>query len=736
METGGLRVLMLSLHGLVKGEKPELGRDADTGGQVGYVLDLARALGRHPSVARVELVTRLIDDPSVGPDYASPREVLGPRAELVRIAFGPRRYIRKELLWPHLDQFVDRCADYVRKCDRLPHLLHSHYADAGAAGARLSQLLGIPLVHTGHSLGRTKKSRLLASGRSEAALERQFNFRLRIGAEEETLDEAKLIIASTHQEVSNQWGAYEHFRASRSLVLPPGVDTSRFSPPDSGMRHAACPLVDRFFSEARKPLVLAIARPAPKKNIVGLIEAFGRDPILRKMANLAIVAGSRDDIQGQEEPGREVLTQILLAIDRHDLWGHVAIPKRHLPEDVPMLYRVAASRGGLFVNPALTEPFGLTLLEAAASGLPVVATADGGPRDIVTNCRNGLLVDPRDPGEIGQAIRAGLSDVHRWRAWARNGLRCAHERYTWEFHARKYVHYIEKLLGRGRKAERKTRSISPSAFPERLQRVSRILVSDIDDTLLGDRKALEALLGWLEEERELTAFAVATGRNLSRAVEILKEWGVRVPDIVVSSVGTEIHYGPDLVADGAWERQIRGGWRRRALEAAFEEIPGMRPQAPEKQGRYKLSFDVSPRLMPDIEILKNRLRTLGLQARLVYSQGAFLDVLPVRASKGLAVRFLSHRLGVPLESILVAGDSGNDREMLRGDTLAVVVANHKPELDDLRGLDRILFSSRPYAGGILDGIAHYGFGSVVPSPGPLAPSSPGGLGTTRHLGGA
>ncbi len=712
---GGLHILMLSLHGLVRGSRPELGRNADTGGQVGYVLDLARALGRHPGVSRVELVTRLIDDPGAGPDYAVPRENLGLGAELARIAFGPRRYIRKELLWPHLDQFVDRCASDLRKRDRLPDVIHSHYADAGAAGARLSQLLGIPLVHTGHSLGRTKKSRLLASGKSEAALERQFNFRLRIGAEEETLDEAKLIIASTHQEVSNQWGAYEHFRASRSLVLPPGVDTSRFSPPEPGTRNAPCALVDRFFTEARKPLVLAIARPAPKKNISGLIEAFGRDPALRSMANLAIAAGCRDDIQGQEDPVREVLTQILLAIDRNDLWGHVAIPKKHSSEDVPVLYRTAAARGGLFVNPALTEPFGLTLLEAAASGLPVVATSDGGPQDIVMNCRNGLLVDPRNPEEIGGAIRTGLSDPHRWKNWARNGLRCVHEKYTWDFHARKYVDSIEKLLNRGRKAGRKSRFFSPPVFPERLRHLSRILVSDIDDTLLGDRDSLRELMSWLDQEAERTAFAVATGRNLVRALEILREWDVRVPDIIISSVGTEIHYGPGLVPDTAWERQIRDGWRRKALEAAFQEIPGLRPQAPEKQGLYKLSFDVSPRVMPGIETLKNHLRTLGLQARLVYSQNAFLDVLPARASKGLAVRFLGHRLGVPLDSILVAGDSGNDVEMLLGDTLGVVVANHKPELDDLRGLDRILFSSRPYAGGIMEGIAHYRFGCAVPS---------------------
>ena len=69
----------------------------------------------------------------------------------------------------------------------------------------------------------------------------------------------------------------------------------------------------------------------------------------------------------------------------------------HRRDQVPAIYRWAADRKGLFVNPALTEPFGLTLLEAAASGLPIGKLQDdGGPRDIHRRCENGLLVDVTD----------------------------------------------------------------------------------------------------------------------------------------------------------------------------------------------------------------------------------------------------------------------------------------------------------------------------------------------------
>ncbi len=85
-----------------------------------------------------------------------------------------------------------------------------------------------------------------------------------------------------------------------------------------------------------------------------------------------------------------------------------------------MIYRLAAASRGVFVNPALTEPFGLTLLEAAASGLPVVATEDGGPQDIIANCDNGLLIDPLDKAAIAKALlRAAASDAAYWQKLCR-----------------------------------------------------------------------------------------------------------------------------------------------------------------------------------------------------------------------------------------------------------------------------------------------------------------------------
>ena len=84
----GLYIVLVSPHGLLRSRLPELGRDADTGGQIKYVIELARALIDHPDIDKVDLVTRLIDSPDVDDDYAQPVEPIAPGVSIVRIRCG------------------------------------------------------------------------------------------------------------------------------------------------------------------------------------------------------------------------------------------------------------------------------------------------------------------------------------------------------------------------------------------------------------------------------------------------------------------------------------------------------------------------------------------------------------------------------------------------------------------------------------------------------------------------
>lgn len=699
---------MVSVHGLIRGHEPELGRDADTGGQVGYVLDLVRALAENPNVDKVDLLTRKVEASDLSSGYALDEELLSDKSRLVRLRCGPRRYIRKEALWPYLDEFVDRALQHFKAQDRLPDIIHSHYADAGYVGLQLSSMLNIPQVHTGHSLGRVKEQYLTEGGMSKRQIERRFRISRRIEVEEQVLDHASMIIASTRQEADQQYGIYESTQPNRIKVIPPGMDLSRFHPPSKDwhppkeLQHE----VDRFLTRPNKPMIFTIARADRRKNLDGLVKAYGESPKLQEEANLVIVAGNRDDINELEDGAAEILTSILLQIDKYSLNGKVSMPKHHQPDDVPELFRLTAKRRGVFVNSAITEAFGLTLLEASASGVPIVGPNDGGPIDIIRHCRNGVLVETLNSKALAQALHGVVASGPRWRQWARYGLAGVRNHYAWEAHVAKYLKEIRHVLHSNRKS---TRRRIESLYKPPLIHANRMIVLDIDNVLIGDAKATKKLTDWLKVHQHETIFAVATGRPLQSAIDVLSEYRVPVPEVIISSVGSEIHYGPRMLSDLGWSTHIRHSWRREATVEALREIPGLVLQAKIHQREFKISYNIKPHLVPAPEQVRHFLSSAHLRANLIFSHGKYLDVLPFRASKGRAIRYLSYKWGMPLEDMLVAGDSGNDEEMLEGRTLGVVVGNYSTELEHLRGHHQIYFAQASYAYGILEGINHYHF---------------------------
>ena len=123
-----LYLLLISVHGLIRGHYLELGSDADTGGQTLYVVELARALGELEEVERVDLVTRRVVDPAISDDYAAREEDLSDKVRIVRIDAGPDGYIPKEELWDHLDSFTDNLVEWIKTQARVPDIVHSHYA--------------------------------------------------------------------------------------------------------------------------------------------------------------------------------------------------------------------------------------------------------------------------------------------------------------------------------------------------------------------------------------------------------------------------------------------------------------------------------------------------------------------------------------------------------------------------------------------------------------------------------
>ena len=698
-----VKISLISLHGLIRAQDPELGRDADTGGQVKYVLELAAELSRNPQVREVELITRQVIDPRIDPIYGRVEEPITSNAKIVRIPFGPPRYLRKELLWPYMELFVDQALSYFKRSG-LPNIIHGHYADAGFAGAQLARLLHIPYVFTGHSLGRVKRQRMLTNLKEAPALDKKYQFRARIEAEEIALETATMVVTSTNQEVNEQYSIYDHYVPGRMEVIPPGVDLSFFSPPDDAWQPPAiAEKLNQFLRDPSKPVILAMARPDERKNVSMLVKVFGESRELREKANLVLILGTRDDLQQLPQQQKDVLLEVLSLIDTYDLYGHVAYPKMHQPSEVPDLYRLAVRSRGVFINPALTEPFGLTLLEAAASGLPVIATNDGGPRDILANCQNGLLVDPLDPKMIEKSLMRALTEPEQWQEWSEAGIRGAHEHYSWKHHADRYLRDLSDILEKSPPP-----ALLMTSKSRRLPSFDRLLIADLDNTLTGDESALKELV-----ERvcnlDYVGFGIATGRRLDKALELIQSLGLPLPDLIQSDAGTQLHYGEGLNPDLTWQKQIGYAWRPNEVRRILDQVVGLSLQSEEHQSKYKVSYSVDPERAPSINKIKKILREAGLRAKVILSLGIYLDIIPVRGGSDLSLRHVLWKWGFSPEHVLVAGDSGNDEGMLTGRTLGVVVSNYSAELERLRKRPRVYFATTPHARGILEGIEYYQF---------------------------
>ncbi|MFT5113957.1 MAG: sucrose-phosphate synthase, partial [Parasphingorhabdus sp.] len=423
----------------------------------------------------------------------------------------------------------------------------------------------------------------------------------------------------------------------------------------------------------------------------------------QQQANLMIIAGNRDDIRDMESGAQQVLTNILLLIDAFDLYGKVAFPKAHQSEEVPAIYRIVAASKGIFINPALTEPFGLTLLEAAASGIPLIATENGGPVDIISNCENGILVDPLDREAITHALSQLLTDKKTWTTASNNGIKNVRKYYSWQAHAKTYVDKISRLEGKYQPI--------PTSRPERAGRYrDRAIFTDLDQNLIGNPTALKYLVDLLKENRKCVSFGIATGRRIDSALALMNKHGIPRPDVLISSQGTRVHYGQQLTEDNYWADHIDHNWTIQRLRKTIGNLPGIKSQHKNEQTPFKASYFYDENKAPSVEEIIILLGEKELNANVILSFGQFLDLVPGRASKGQALRYVTQRLDIPLEQTLVAGGSGADEDMMRGNTLAVVVGNrHYEELSLLTEQDSIYFASQSYGSGILEAIDHYDF---------------------------
>lgn len=718
----GYYIQLFSPHGLIRFDSPEVGRDRDTGGQVKYVLELLEHLSMHPEVRKVDLFTRRINDKRVSNAYEKEIEQVNEKARIVRVTCGGGIYRPKESLWDYLDEFVDKTIRFIESQGDFPDVVHGHYADGNYLASQVSKVFGIPFIATGHSLGRNKKELLLKQGLTEEVINEKFNMDRRIEVEETVLKTAERIIVSTQHEIDNQYSLYDHVKEGRFEVIPPGVNTKLFYPfyrydmPSFTMSleqeqsfYRVNSDIDRFLFNPAKPLILSIGRADKRKNFETIIQSYGQDKELQAMANLAIFAGVRKDITQMPADEKDTLTNLLLLLDKYDLYGKMAIPKKNDPVmDVPEIYRIAARKKGVFVNATPGENFGLTIIEAAACGLPVVASPTGGPKKILEDCENGLLVDVEDPAAISDALKKIVADPVFWEKCSNSGVVATNSLYSWTSHCDKYVALVKEILTTAATVSPSMSSKIP--FGRKLVKAKQFIISDLDGTLLENNETdgLAELKEWIVAHKSDVVFGIASGRNREITADAFENYDLPSPDILICSAGSEIYYTSEFIPDHGWESHIDYKWKRAELEKALRRFPGIRLQEAAAQWRFKLSYYVEEDFGPDdMANLYKFIDDERLRAKILLTDNKYLDFLPFRASKGNAVRYLSYKWKVPLNQFITAGNSGNDIDMLTGKTKGIVVANYSPELEELRNNKFIYFTKFPLSKGVLEGIKFY-----------------------------
>jgi mannosylfructose-phosphate synthase len=344
---------------------------------------------------------------------------------VIRIPCGSDTFIRKEDLFPDLDELVDNMAMFVEKNKLVYDIYHSHYWDAAYTAMKLTERLDYWFIHTAHSLGAWKREQM---GGNPEEMEKLFNFNQRVHWENITFRAARAQTVATKDGLENYKRLYD-FESPDLVIIPPGVDTKRFKPLEPGQTDLEINVPGKY--------VFALSRIDSNKGLDYLIQAFARVPA-ETGAYLVIGGGSKNP-KGVEI---EVVANLNRLVGELGL-GDRVIFTGYVPDEMLAPYYRNAE---LFVLPSKYEPFGMTTLEAMSCGTPVVATRFGGIRDNLKNGVDSLLVDPSNPDELSKAIASILTDEEKASKLAEQGMKTIAERFSWESIAAVTMDFYKKYI--------------------------------------------------------------------------------------------------------------------------------------------------------------------------------------------------------------------------------------------------------------------------------------------------
>ena len=491
------KIAIISPHGWF-GQTNVLGRP-DTGGQVIYILDQVRALERHlleeirltglDVAPRIIVLTRLLPE-AQDTTCGQKREKIFETQDgfILRIPFRDkhnnvvRPWISRFKIWPYLEAFADDAVKELQsEFQGRPDLIIGNYSDGNLVATLLADRFDVIQCTIAHALEKTK---YLFSDMYWADKEKDYHFSVQFSADMLSMNKSDFIITSTHQEITGtedtmgQYESYQNFTmpglyqvsnginlfAPKFNVIPPGVDENLYFPffekerrLETQTRHWEQRLFHKqsddivgSLDDPAKPAIFTMARFDKIKNITGLIEAFGMSDKLQEHFNLVFAAGTVHVEDSKDPEERQEILKAYQLIEQYNLAGKC----RWLPSvsklETGEVYRIIADRRGIFVQPALFEAFGLTIIEAMASGLPTFGPKFGGPLEIIEYGVSGLLLNTSKPKLIAASIEAFIDQCEQngkyWDTISRNGIQRVATSFNWKNYSQRLMN-LTKLYG-------------------------------------------------------------------------------------------------------------------------------------------------------------------------------------------------------------------------------------------------------------------------------------------------
>ncbi len=484
-------IAILSPHGFF-GQSGVLGKP-DTGGQVVYILDQVRALEKemresiHNQGLDVEpqivVLSRLIPESEGTTCNQRLEPILGTEsARILRVPFRNEegevipQWISRFEVWPYMERYTLESEEALKaELGGKPDLIIGNYSDGNLAASLMSKRMGVTQCNIAHALEKTKYQN---SDFNWEAMDDQYHFSCQFTADLLSMNTADFIITSSYQEIAGTAESVGQYESHQAFTMPglyrvtsgidsfdpkfnivsPGADTEVFFPFHETDRRipvvqseiadlifgGAAPYARGQLKDPAKPILLAMSRLDVIKNMAGFVDWYGQNPELREKANLFLVGGYIDPASSADMDERAQIEAMHALFDQHGLEGEVRWVEMQTDKNrVGEIYRSVADTRGAFVQPALFEGFGLTVVEAMASGLPVFATRFGGPQEVVSDGVTGFHIDPNHGGDASQIMvdffRKAASDPEYWNTFSEAGIARAREKYNWQLYAQKLL---------------------------------------------------------------------------------------------------------------------------------------------------------------------------------------------------------------------------------------------------------------------------------------------------------